>query len=168
MYKADVRVTITKFRKTDGTFGPDKPKKTPYVDAVLSHLVDRSAVRSKKPIFKLDKPVPGKDQTLLIRVPKGYENGAQITYQLASKKYVMLGIAFVPTGKNGNEVGQNEFPLVSMNRDDESSELTIVDMCDVRPEEINCYVYGILIQEVATGDIGIYDPRIIHEPIDPP
>jgi hypothetical protein len=163
MYKADVKVTITKFRKTNGRFGPGKPKKTPYVDAVLSDLVDRSAVRSKTPVFELEKPAPGKEQAILIRVPKGYENGAQITYQLASRKYVMLGIAFVPTGSNGNEVGQNEFPLVSMNRDDESSEMTITDMCEVRPEETNCYTYGILIQEVATGDIGIYDPSIIHD-----
>jgi hypothetical protein len=167
MYKADVKVTITKFRRTNGKFGPDKPKTTPYVDAVLSDLVDRSAVRSKTPVFELDKPAPGRDQTLLIRVPKDYENGAQVTYQLASRKYVMLGIAFVPTGGSGNEVGQNEFPLVSMNRDDESSEMTITDMCEIRPEQTNCYVYGILIQEVATGDIGIFDPAIRHEPREP-
>lgn len=164
MYKADVKVTITKFRKTNGTFGPDKPKKTPYVDAVLSDLVDRSVIRSKTPVFELDKPAPGRDQTLWVRVPEGYQNGAQITYQLASRKYVMLGIAFVPTGKKGNEVGQNEFPLVSMNRDDESSEMTITDVCDVRPEEVNCYTYGILIQEIETGDIGVFDPKIINEP----
>jgi hypothetical protein len=163
MYKADVKVTITKFRKTNGRFGPDKPKKTPYVDAVLSDLVDRSAVRSKTPVFELDKFTPGKEQALRICVPEGYQNGAQVTYQLASRKYVMLGIAFMPTGKKGNDVGQNEFPLVSMDRDDESSEMTITDLCDVDPGEINCYNYGILIQDVASGDIGIFDPIIIND-----
>lgn len=163
MYKANIKVTVTTFRKTNGEFGPDKPKDTPYVDAYLSDLRDISAQPSATPVFVLTGK-PGEEQTLHVRVPRNYKNGAQINYQLPDNRYVMLGIAFTPMDTTDKDVGQAEFPLVSMNRDSDSSEMTVTDMCEERADGRNAFTYGVLIQEVATGNIGIYDPMIINEP----
>lgn len=165
MYKALVKVTITDFQKTNGEFGPDRPSKTPYVQARLSDLRDISAKPAPKPVFWLTDV--GDDQELHVQVPCGYKDGAMITYQLADSRHVILGIAFAPKDTDGKHVGQQEFPLVSMNRDPFSSEMAVVDMCDDVDGKASAFSYGILIQEVVTGNIGIYDPTIINDPPEP-
>ncbi|ACB75707.1 hypothetical protein [Opitutus terrae] len=173
MYRARVKLTVTQFNKTSGEFGPGVA--APYVKAKLSDLVDISAKqRSKGSPFKLEPedPPEGVPQKIKIKVDEGYRNGAEITYQLpagtgANDNYTILGVAFSSRNEeNKKEVGRQEFPQVMLNRDEDSSELTITDMCSEVSENKKEFYYGILIQNVNEGTIGIYDPGIVHEPVE--
>lgn len=164
MFKARIKITITTFRTTNGKFGPDQPEGS-YIDAHLSDLQDISARPAVPSVFTLVRQ--GDDDVLKIKIPKGYHNGATVLYQLPDPNYVVLGIAFSIPDIDRHDVGREVFPLIEINRDSDTSEMSIIDMCDEIPGRSRAFTYGILIQKVETGEIGIYDPTIINDPPEP-
>lgn len=98
------------------------------------------------------------DDTLTITVAPS--TPVVINYVLNSNAYVLLGIALNP---HGNGAGRQEFPSVTLNRTTTSSQMAVTDLSLPAAQGIN-YAYVILVQEVATGNIGIIDPDIENEP----
>lgn len=96
---------------------------------------------------------------LTITVPVGTE--VQINYQLNDPRFVLLGIAFNP---NGPGAGRQEFPEVILNRTTNGSSMSVIDESLASFQGVD-YTYVILVQEVATGCIGIIDPDIENDPI---
>lgn len=99
------------------------------------------------------------DGKLTITVPVGTE--VQINYQLNDPRYVLLGIAFNP---NGPGAGRQEFPEVVLNRTTTGSSMSVFDESLASFQGVD-YTYVILVQEVATGCIGIIDPDIENDPV---
>lgn len=95
---------------------------------------------------------------LTVRVPIGTE--VKIEYRLADPRYVLLGVAFNP---NGPGAGRREFPTVTLNRDINGSTMTVLDESLPEFQGID-YTYVILVQQVATGFIGIIDPDLENDP----
>jgi hypothetical protein len=97
---------------------------------------------------------------LTVRVPVG--TGVNIEYRLADPRYVLLGVAFNPSGP-GVGAGRQEFPTVTLNRDINGSTMTVLDKS--LPVFLGVdYNYVILVQQVATGFIGIIDPDLENDP----
>ncbi len=95
------------------------------------------------------------DDTLTITVPSG--TPVVINYVLNNNAYVLLGIAFNP---HGSGAGRKEFPQVVLTRTLSNSTMAVTDASVVPGVP---YTYVILVQEVATGSIGIIDPEIENE-----
>lgn len=168
MYKCRIKLNVGDFEETTGEYGIQK------ISATLTDCIDISASPRPdgKPVFVLDPPVPGEEQQLHIHVPQGYKNGVQILFQLPTperdpsvatlaKTWVILGIAFKAQNDSKCEVAQNEFPIVTINRDTSASEMGVIDMCDQIIS--HNYPYGILLQRVSDGKIGIFDPGIDND-----
>lgn len=167
MYKARIKIKDVTFKGPGQlAFGG-----VPDIDATMYDLLDLSPVPRPdgKRVFDLVPP-DGKNQTLKIYIPapshtgdKGpYKNGVRVVFQLpASSGFTMLGLAFAKEQNDHAHVGENEFPQIILNRDDDASELEIVDMTD-QTQRVS-YTYGILMQEFATGNVGIFDPSIENE-----
>jgi hypothetical protein len=152
MYAATVQVTINKFVPAcynDGT--------SPSCVATLGPPQDISPVK-----------IPGmftqKDNCIYVTVPKGYQGSVQLVFQMPDKKYVLLGALFA--GPHGGG-GRTEFRDISLQRDIYGSQMAITDACrdKVFGEK---YVYSILLQEVASENVGIIDPEIETDETDPP
>jgi hypothetical protein len=148
MYTANVLLGIQKFVSMTGIFG-----QSPTIVATIAPPRDTSALPPAKPVFS------GNGETIVVTVPSGYLGSVQLTYQLPDPKYVLLGLAF--KGPNGG-VGRLEFRSVAINRDVYGSQLTVTDACVNQCVGIE-YTYVILVQEVASGNIGLIDPGIENE-----
>ncbi len=148
MYTANVLLTIETFVPMTGVIG-----QSPSIVAIIAPPKDTSALPAPAPVFN------GDGQSIVITVPKGYLGSVQLTYQLPDAKYVLLGVAF--RGPNGG-VGRVEFRGVGIERDLYSSQLTVTDSCVNLCNGID-FTYVILVQEVATGSIGLIDPDIENE-----
>lgn len=148
MYTATVFLSVEKFVPMIGIFG-----ESPLIVALISPPRDTSALPAPVPVFS------GDGQTIVVTVPKGYLGSVQLTYQLPDPKYVMLGSAF--KGPNGG-VGRIEFRDVVIERDVYGSQLMVTDACMNVCNNIE-FTYVILVQEVATGNIGLIDPGIENE-----
>ncbi len=98
------------------------------------------------------------DGKLTVTVPVNTE--VQIDYQLPDPRYVLLGIAFNP---NGPGAGRQEFPTVTLNRTVAGSTMSVLDESLPASQGVD-YTYVILVQQVATGFIGMIDPDIENEP----
>jgi hypothetical protein len=144
MYTATVQLAIESFVPMSGVIG-----QSPCTKASMLPPVNTSP-QPQTPVFS------GDGTFLKVTVPKGYDGAVVITYQLPSSDYVMIGIAYEP---NQGGVGRHEFRSVSISRDDYGSQMAVTDAC--LPEYMNVpYDYVILVQEVATGNIGAIDPEI--------
>ena len=97
---------------------------------------------------------------LTIRVPVG--TPVQIQYQLNDPAYVLIGIAFKPCGSAG--AGRLEFPVVTATRNPLSSTLVVQD-ASLASYQGTDFSYVIVVQQVATGFIGIIDPDIENDPV---
>jgi len=97
--------------------------------------------------------------TLTITVPSG--TPVIINYVLNDSRYVLLGIAFNP---NGAGAGRKEFPQVALTRTLSNSTMSVTDASLAAFQGVH-YTYVILVQEVATGSIGIIDPDIENDPV---
>ncbi len=97
---------------------------------------------------------------LTIRVAAG--TPVQIQYQLNDPAYVLVGIAFKPMGAPG--AGRLEFPVVTATRTPLSSSLVVQDASLASLQGID-FSYVIVVQQVATGFIGIIDPDIENDPV---
>jgi hypothetical protein len=144
MYSAQINITITQFTPTDGIIGSGNS-----VAATLSEPVNTSP-----------NPVPGtftgSGQNLTVNVSPQYDGQVQLNLNLSSPHYILIGVAFTPSS---GRLGRTEFPVIANNRSSHQSLLTITDICD--PAESNIlFNYGIVVQQVSTGQIGIIDPRV--------
>jgi hypothetical protein len=129
------------------TINTFRPIGCPYpIDATLA------LTQGDPGIFSFD------GKTLTIKLPSSEQ--IQITYQLPDPRYVLLGIAFNPPTTGG--VGRKEFPLVSLNREAACSQMFVTDMC-LEKYNGTSFDYVILVQEVASGNIGLIDPDIETE-----
>ena len=148
MYTATVLLSVEKFVPMIGIFGQG-----PSIVATISPPRDTSAQPAPVPVFS------GDGEFIVITVPKGYQGSVQLTYQLPDARYVLLGCAF--KGPNGG-VGRLEFRDVMVQRDIYGSQLIVTDACMHVCNGIE-FTYVILVQEVATGNIGLIDPGIENE-----
>ena len=147
MYSAQIEISITQFIPTNGVIGSGNS-----VSATLSAPQDTSP-----------DPIPGmfqgNGQNLLITVPGDYSGQVQLNLFLNSPRYLLIGVAFTPID---GDVGRTEFPVIANNRTPTQSLLTITDTCSPTKNQVN-FNYGIVVQQVATGQIGIIDPRVETE-----
>jgi hypothetical protein len=149
MYSATVLLTVQKFVPMNGVVG-----QSPSITAVIAPPKDISPPPyPKTPVFS------GDGQSITITVPKGYEGLVQLIYQLPDPRYVMLGAAF--QGPN-TSAGELEFRDIDLNRDLTGSQMVVTDSCDPQFDGVE-FSYVILIQEVATGNIGLIDPGVETE-----
>jgi hypothetical protein len=149
MYSATVLLTVQKFVPMNGVVG-----QSPSIVATIAPPQDISPPpHPATPVFS------GDGQSITITVPKGYEGLVQLIYQLPDPRYVMLGAAF--QGPN-QSAGQLEFRDVDLNRDLTGSQMVVTDSCDPQFYGVE-FSYVILIQEVATGNIGLIDPGVETE-----
>jgi hypothetical protein len=117
--------------------------------------------------FALAQKVPGislQGETIVVAVPPNQT--VNLTFQVPDPAYVLLGIAFNP-GQAGASQGRDEFPLVTIQREANKNQMTVRDESLALFYNVD-FAYVILIQQVATGLIGVIDPDIINEPEVPP
>lgn len=95
---------------------------------------------------------------LTVRVPVGTE--VKIKYQLSDPDYVLVGVAFNP---NGPGAGRQEFPTVTLQRNLTGSTMVVTDKSLPAFQGVD-YTYVILVQQVATGFIGLIDPDLENDP----
>lgn len=147
MYTATTQLTINRFVPMNGVIGD-----SPSIDATISPPVNTSPqpAGQKVPVFT------GDGQSIRITVPSGYTGSTQLTYQLFDSRYVLLGLAFETPAKGA---GRTEFSALTINRDTTSSQIIVTDECVPELAGID-FNYVILVQEVATGFIGLIDPDI--------
>ena len=149
MYSATVLLSIQEFVPMTGIYG-----QSPSIVAVIAPPKDISPPPyPKTPVFS------GDGQSITITIPRHYKGSVELIYQLPDPRYVLLGAAFkAPNG----DVGRQEFRDVDVDRDAISSQMTVVDTCDPRFFKVD-FSYVILVQEVATGNIGLIDPDVETE-----
>ncbi|MBI2510426.1 MAG: hypothetical protein HYV96_00475 [Opitutae bacterium] len=144
MYTATVQLTINQFVPMNGTIA-----ESPSIDATIAAPINTSP-QPQTPVFS------GDGEQIVITVPAGYDGSVCLTYQLPSSDYVLIGFSFV--NPNGG-AGRLQFPGVEVERDPTGGQATVICSCD--PDYYNIdYSYVILVQEVATGNIGLIDPEI--------
>ncbi len=75
--------------------------------------------------------------------------------------FVLVGIAFAANGPSVT-VGLHTFPTVTIDRLPTLSTMTVAD----HPQDVGIqrYDYVMMVQNVATGEIGIIDPAVVNEP----
>lgn len=141
---------------------PPPPTPTAVIGVTIANFYPMGAIYPISYQFAL---VSGDPRTftlrngkLTVRVPVGTE--VKIQYQLADPRYVLLGAAFNP---NGPGAGRQEFPTVTLNRDLNGSTMTVLDESLPAFQGVD-YTYVILVQQVATGFIGIIDPDLENDP----
>ncbi len=147
---ADISITMPSapFVLTNGKIQPTTPQNT--IDATLGF-------ETAYPSFFQGST----GQLVVVTPPKHYTGPVQLNYLLNDPKYQILGLAFEPVG--AGQVGQREFRTVALNRTEISSVMTVTDT--LTPADANVtFTYGILVQEVATGYIGLIDPQIHDQP----
>jgi hypothetical protein len=94
-------------------------------------------------------------KNLILKRPGANEEAeVDLAFFLDATNYVLLGITFSRT--DGADVGQTEFPKVLIETVSPDRKMTV---CDMRQTVAN-YDYAILVQEVATGLVGLIDPEI--------
>lgn len=146
MYSATVLLSIQEFIPMKGIFG-----QSPSIVAKIAPPQDISPPpHPNPPVFS------GDGESITITVPKGYRGSVQLIYQLPDPKFVLLGAALKsPDGG----VGRVEFRGVAVNRDPYSSQMLVTDSCASQCFGVK-FAYVILVQEAATGNIGLIDPDV--------
>jgi hypothetical protein len=146
MYSATVLLTIDQFVPMTGSFAD-----SPSIVAKVWPPQDISPPpHPEPPVFS------GDGESITITLPKGYKGSVQLIYQLPDPRYMLLGAAFKA---EDSSVGQVEFPTVAISRDPYGSEMMVTNSC-AHSSDGKEYHYVILVQEVATANIGLIDPDI--------
>jgi hypothetical protein len=143
MYTATVQLTIKTFVPMNGVI-----KDSASIDAIIAPPVNTSP-QPQTDVFS------GDGQSITITVPKGYIGSVGLTYQLPSSAYVLLGVSFKSLLRGAGRV---EFPGVQIDRDPTGGQMGVLTSCD--PNSAG-YSYVILVQEAATGNIGLIDPVVV-------
>lgn len=145
MYTATVQLTIEQFVPMNGVIA-----ESPSIDAIVAPPVNTSP-QPQTDVFS------GDGEHIAIKVPAGYEGKIGITYQLPDPRFVLLGFSF--EAPEGGDPGCLEFPGIEIERDPTGGQATVICSCDPDYNNID-YSYVILVQEVATGNIGLIDPDV--------
>jgi len=112
--------------------------------------------------------VPGNPECITIsgkNIKVKGKTRAELTFNLQNPPgtpgYVLLGVAFA-ANQAGTTVGMHTFPTILINRQPTSSSMTVTD----QPQDVGKQKYGyvIMVQSIASGEIGIIDPDIDNEP----
>jgi len=133
---ATINVTINQFRPLGGVFP---------ISAVMELAAPQDGI----------KPLDGS-----IVVKSGQP--ATLVFQLTNPAYVFAGVAF-DTSIAEVDVGTTEFPRVVIDRDPKRNRLSVID-ANLSEDSGKTYNYILLVQNTATGEIGIIDPPITNEP----
>ena len=149
MYTATVLLTIEKFIPMSGIYGQGQS-----IVATISPPTDTSP-----PPYPDDEVFSGDGESIQVTIPANYPGSVQLTFQLPDPRYVLLGVSF--RGPNGG-AGRMEFRTVTINRDPFCSQMTVTDACANKFDQVD-FDYVILVQEVATANIGLIDPDIETE-----
>jgi hypothetical protein len=158
MYTATVPITIA-----PGGFNPIGSKQN--IAATLGGPNNTSA--GGPDVFS------GDGQSMTITVPPGYTGSVQLTFQLPSSLYVLVGIAVVaktppgPGGEPATSTGRRQFRTVMINRDTTGSQMIVTDACSPDDEGF-VFDYVLLVQATSEapafqGQIGLIDPDIDTE-----
>lgn len=150
MYTATILITIDQFVPMNGVVA-----QSPSIVAQLSPPRDTSA--SQPPGGSV---FAGNGESIVVTLPPTYVGSVLLTYQLPNPAYTLIGIAFRPTPTpKGTDVGRQEFRTVNIQRDPFGSQMTVTD-ASLRALSGIDFNYVILVQEVASGNIGLIDPDI--------
>ena len=88
---------------------------------------------------------------------------AELTFKIPNNKFVLLGVAFAANmrRRSGTNLGQGEFPTVTINRSSQKgSSLTVLD----ENKSTLPFDYVLMVQSTADGSIGVIDPFIRYQP----
>lgn len=157
MYTATVLITIAPdgFVPMSGIIAESKS-----IIANLGRPQDTSPPSPQPAVFS------GGGESIQITVPPNYQGSVQLTYQLPSNRYTLVGIAFTqatPAPTQQAQVTESfsrmEFPQVIIQRDMTGSQMIVTDEC---LDQFNNVVfdYVILVQDIETGNIGLIDPDV--------
>jgi len=136
MITATIKITITQFRPMGGVFPVS-------ADMALIKPVPQVKLRDGCIIITGGKPV-------------------KLVFTQPDPRFVFVGAAFDASTPD-TDVGADEFPTLLINRNPKKNSLTVTDAN--RPEDAGkSYAYVLLVQNTATGEIGVIDPPIINEP----
>lgn len=158
MYTATVLITIP-----PGAFVPMSGivENSKSIDAIIGAPKDTSPPSPQPAIFS-----GGSGESIQITVPAGYQGSVQLTYQLPDNEYTFVGIAFTQAGPAPQQAqvlkestSRLEFPQVIIQRDLTGSQMIVTDECLSQFNNI-VFAYVILVQHVASGNIGLIDPDI--------
>lgn len=146
IYSALVKITLAPngFQPTDGQIVGG-----PCTRAFISKPVDTSP----EPI---DGMFTGNGETIMVNLPDGFVGQVQINYQLLDPNFDLIGVAFMPAR---NDIERREFRTIAVNFSPTGSLVTVNDSCKKAANSI-AFTYGILVQETASGLIGVIDPVI--------
>lgn len=144
MYTATVQLTIKEFIPMNGVID-----QSPSISAIIAPPVNTSP-QPQTDVFS------GDGQSITVTVPKHYRGSVGLTYQLPTTDYVLLGLSFKSLLLSAS--GQTEFPEIAIDRDPTGGQLGVVTECD---PSTSGFSYVILIQEVASGNIGLIDPVVV-------
>ncbi len=144
MYSASVSVNVTTFVQTNGVISPDSS-----ITATLSNLVP--AAGTPPGVFTLS------GNNITAQLPEGSSEQVVLTYNLVSDDYTLLGVAFLASGSSGH-TGINQYPNYTVTREVGSSSLVLTDAALSADSGIS-FTYGIIIQQLSTSLVGIFDPR---------
>jgi hypothetical protein len=145
-YTALVDLTIEQFVPMNGVWGD-----SPCIAATISPPKDISP-----PPYPAVPVFSGDGETIKINVPEGYDGDVRLIYRLADPRYLLLGAAFKnPDGG----VGRMQFRRIGLEHTCSGSEMSVIDTCQPQWNDVN-FTYVILVQEVATANIGLIDPGI--------
>jgi hypothetical protein len=159
MYSATVQITIP----SDQVF----PPLGPTLDQTPSIAYTISAPLNSPPVT----PSPGKksffsspsENEILVSVPKHYRGWGELTFQLFSAEFVLVGVIF-STIDGG--VAREEFPTFKLDRSPDTSQITIIDTCNRAFDKVK-FRYIFVVQRVTkvAGEIvvGVIDPEIENE-----
>ncbi|MBM3850166.1 MAG: hypothetical protein FJ396_08250 [Verrucomicrobia bacterium] len=95
-------------------------------------------------------------EVILVSVPEGFSGQVVLNFTLPDARYTLLGLAFLPSADG---VGVDEFPAVSLSRNEGASNLAVTDDYLKADDDI-LFDFLILVQDVSSGDIGAIDPMI--------
>lgn len=98
-----------------------------------------------------------KEGKLTVKVPSGTE--VKIDFHLDDSRYVLLGIALTSQGPGTDRL---QFPTVTIDRTVEGSAMSVLDRSLADFNGV-VFTYGIFVQDVATGNIGMIDPEFENE-----
>ncbi|AOS45669.1 hypothetical protein Verru16b_02754 [Lacunisphaera limnophila] len=117
-------------------------------------------------IFTIPNPVPGISVSNGNVIVRG-NAPVNLVFQIANTAFVFIGAAFDSEAPD-TDVGAFEFPVITINRSPASNLppncLSVVD-ANRQQDKGKSYSYVLLVQNTATGEIGLIDPAIRNDPI---